>query len=135
MKKSVLTSSLFLFALTVMAQQNLTPEMLIQMSKVAVSGLSKDGKSVIYTVRTYNIAENKKTTQVFVQPVAGGPAVENANGNDLIPSNRTSPDGKMNISAMDVPVVKIFGKDVYKDLPKSDVMIYDDLNYRHWDTW
>ena len=41
----------------------------------------------------------------------------------------------MSISASDVPVIKIFGKDVYTDLPKSDVNIYDDLNYRHWDAW
>lgn len=135
MKKLVLSSSLFLFGFTVIAQQNLTPEMLLQMSKVGASGLTKDGKSVVYSVRTYNLADDKKTTQVFVQPIAGGAAVENANGNDLVGNNRISPDGKMSISASDVPVVKIFGKDVYSDLQKSDVMIYDDLNYRHWDTW
>ncbi len=135
MKKLVLLSSLFLFGFTVIAQQNLTPEMLIQMSKVAVSGLTKDGKSVVYTVRTYDIASDKKTSQVFVQPIIGGKAVETPNANDLVYNNRVSPDGKMSISAADVPVVKIFGKDVYTDLPKSDVNIYDDLNYRHWDTW
>lgn len=136
MKKLVLSSTLFLFGFTLFAQQqNLTPEMLIQMSKVAVSGLTKDGKSVVYTVRTYDIASDKKTTQVFVQPIVGGKAVETPNANDLVPNNRISPDGKMSISASDVPVVKIFGKDVYPDLPKSDVNIYDDLNYRHWDTW
>jgi dipeptidyl aminopeptidase/acylaminoacyl peptidase len=135
MKKLVLSSSLFLFAASLVAQQNLSPEMLIQMGKLNASGLTKDGKSVVYSVRTYNIADNKKTTKVYIQPVAGGAAVEDAKANDLIANNRVSPDGKMSISAMDVPVVKIFGKDVYSDLPKSDVMIYDDLNYRHWDSW
>jgi len=135
MKKLVLSSSLFLFAASLVAQQNLSPEMLIQMGKLNTSGLTKDGKSVVYSVRTYNIADNKKTTKVYIQPVAGGAAVEDAKANDLIANNRVSPDGKMSISAMDVPVVKIFGKDVYSDLPKSDVMIYDDLNYRHWDSW
>ncbi len=136
MKKLVLSTSLFLFSAALVAQlQNLTPEMLLQMGKVGASGVTKDGKSVVYSVRTYNIAEDKKTTQVFIQPIIGGKAVENASANDLIPNNRISPDGKMSISASDVPVVKIFGKDVYADLQKSDVMIYDDLNYRHWDTW
>ena len=77
MKKLVLSASLFLFGYVTLAQQNLTPEMLIQMSKVGVSGLTKDGKSVVYSVRTYNIAADKKTTQVFVQPIVGGKAVEN----------------------------------------------------------
>lgn len=135
MKKLVLSSTLFLFGFTIVAQQNLTPEMLIQMSKVAVSGLTKDGKSVVYTVRTYDIASDKKTSQVFVQPIIGGKAVETPNANDLVLNNRISPDGKMSISASDVPVIKLFGKDVYPDLPKSDVNIYDDLNYRHWDAW
>jgi len=136
MKKLILSSSLFLFGFTLIAQKvNLTPEMLLQMGKVAVSGITKDGKSVVYSVRTYNLADDKKTTQVFIQPIIGGKAVENAAANDLIPSNRISPDGKMSISASDVPVIKIFGKDVYPDLPKSDVNIYDNLNYRHWDTW
>jgi dipeptidyl aminopeptidase/acylaminoacyl peptidase len=135
MKKIVLSGSLLLFTASLIAQQNLSPEMLIQMGKLNASGLTKDGKSVVYSVRTYNIADNKKTTKVYIQPVAGGAAVEDAKANDLIANNRISPDGKMSISAMDVPVVKIFGKDVYSDLPKSDVMIYDDLNYRHWDSW
>ncbi len=135
MKKIVLSSTLFLFTASLIAQQNLSPEMLIQMGKLNASGLTKDGKSVVYSVRTYNITDNKKTTKVYIQPIAGGAAVEDAKANDLIANNRISPDGKMSISAMDVPVVKIFGKDVYSDLPKSDVMIYDDLNYRHWDSW
>ena len=135
MKKLVISGSLFLFTASLIAQQNLSPEMLIQMGKLNASGLTKDGKSVVYSVRTYNIADNKKATKVYIQPVAGGAAVEDAKANDLIANNRISPDGKMSISAMDVPIVKIFGKDVYSDLPKSDVMIYDDLNYRHWDSW
>lgn len=135
MKKLVLSSSLLLFSAALIAQQNLTPEMLLQMGKVNVAGITKDGKSVVYSVRTYNLAEDKKTTQVFIQPIIGGKPVENAAAKDLIPDNRISPDGKMSISAADVPVVKIFGKDVYADLQKSDVNIYDDLNYRHWDTW
>ena len=136
MKKITLSLSILLFAGALMAQmQNLTPEMLLQMGKVGALGITKDGKSVVYSVRTYNIAEDKKTTQVFIQPIIGGKAVENPKAGDLIPNNRISPDGAMSISSRDVAVVKIFGKDVYSDLQKSDVMIYDDLNYRHWDTW
>src|SRR5690606_28158092 len=30
---------------------------------------------------------------------------------------------------------KVLGKDYYPDLKDSDVKIYDDLHYRHWDRW
>lgn len=135
MKKLLVTFSILVFTCALNAQENLTPEGLLQMGKLSATGITKDGKSVVYTVRTYNIADNKKTTQVFIQPIVGGKAVENANANDLVPSDRISADGKMSISSNEVKVKKIFGKDVYSDLTKSDVMIYDDLNYRHWDTW
>jgi hypothetical protein len=29
---------------------------------------------------------------------------------------------------------KVHGKDFYPELEKSEVQIYDGLNYRHWDT-
>ncbi|MFL5763848.1 MAG: S9 family peptidase [Bacteroidia bacterium] len=134
MKNTMLSLSMAVVC-GVAGAQTMTPEMLLQLGKVNALGLTKDGKSVVYSIRTYNLADNSKTTKIYVQPVAAGNAVENANGGDLVPNNRLSPDGKWSISAMDVPLKKIFGKDIYSDLPKSDVMIYDDLNYRHWDTW
>ncbi|HTM94187.1 MAG TPA: S9 family peptidase, partial [Flavisolibacter sp.] len=39
------------------------------------------------------------------------------------------------LSAEDVKINKVFGKDFYPDLQKSTVQIYDQLNYRHWDEW
>jgi dipeptidyl aminopeptidase/acylaminoacyl peptidase len=135
MKKIIFTLSISVLAFSLNAQENLTPEGLLQMGKVNPVGVTKDGKSVVYSVRTYNLAENKKTTQVFIQPIIGGKAVENATAADLIASDRISPDGKMSVSSNDVKIKKIFGKDVYPDLAKSDVMIYDDLDFRHWDTW
>ncbi|HVI46330.1 MAG TPA: S9 family peptidase [Chitinophaga sp.] len=48
---------------------------------------------------------------------------------------RISPDGKHILFSREVKVQKITGKDHYSDLPKSNVQIYDNLNYRHWDTW
>jgi dipeptidyl aminopeptidase/acylaminoacyl peptidase len=47
----------------------------------------------------------------------------------------TSPDGKYTLTAKDVKINKVLGSDFYPDLSKSQVQIYDGLNYRHWDTW
>ncbi len=109
--------------------------MLLQLGKVSSDGITKDGKSVIYTVRNYYLAEDKTVSKKYSIPVTGGEAVETANTDHLLVNNRISPDGRFSISAKEVQVKKVFGKDVYPELKNSDVMIYDDLNYRHWDTW
>lgn len=46
-----------------------------------------------------------------------------------------SPDGQHIMYTKDVLIKKMMGTDIYKDLPKTTVQVYTDLNYRHWDTW
>lgn len=46
-----------------------------------------------------------------------------------------SPDKKHILFSRAVLIKKYHSKDRYEDLPKSDVYIYDDLDYRHWDTF
>ncbi|HNV51650.1 MAG TPA: S9 family peptidase, partial [Tenuifilaceae bacterium] len=45
-----------------------------------------------------------------------------------------SPDCKKLLFIAEVKVGKSV-TDIYADLPKTSAMIYDDLMYRHWDTW
>jgi len=135
MKKITTTLSIFTLFFAAQAQQTMTPEMLIQLGKVSGDGTTKDGKSVIYSVRQYSIADRKSVKKQFLIPINGGQPTEISNGAELVPDNRISPDGKHSISSNDVKVKKVSGKDFYPELNKSDVMIYDDLNYRHWDTW
>lgn len=45
-----------------------------------------------------------------------------------------SPKGDKVLLAIETKVDKA-APDVYPDLPKTDAMIFDDLMYRHWDTW
>lgn len=134
MKKLGLTLSFFALAFSVGAQ-TMTIETLLQLGKVGAMGITKDGKSIIYSVRKYNAAEGKATTKTYSMPIAGGTATEIDNADALLPNSRISPDGKYSISSKDVKVKNVYGKDKYPELTKSDVMIYDDLNYRHWDTW
>lgn len=46
-----------------------------------------------------------------------------------------SPDGKYILSNKLVKINKIKGKDFHPELDKSNVYIYDNLMYRHWDEW
>ncbi|MFO7257000.1 MAG: S9 family peptidase [Bacteroidota bacterium] len=117
------------------AQQKMTPELLWTLGRVSGKGVSVDGKNVVYSVTTYDITRNEPATKTYVIPLAGGEAHEVASVTGLLPDRTVSPDGKYAIRVKDVPMVKVTGKEIYPDLDKSNVLIYETLNYRHWDTW
>ncbi len=48
---------------------------------------------------------------------------------------KLSPDFQKIAYSEEIKYQLIEGKDIHDDLPKSELYIYDDLNYRHWDTW
>ncbi|MGH2645068.1 MAG: S9 family peptidase, partial [Chitinophagaceae bacterium] len=48
---------------------------------------------------------------------------------------RISPDVHYILFSMEVKVKNILGKDIYPNLPKSNVQVYTNLMYRHWDHW
>jgi len=115
--------------------KRMTPEILAQLGKLNTLGITKDRKSIVFSVRKYNLKEDKSATTNFNLSIDGGEAKEIKSTDDLLINDRISPDGKYSISMNEVKVKNIFGKDVYPQFSKSDVMIYDNLNYRHWDTW
>ncbi len=143
MQKISLVFIALLGFMNVNAQQTLTPEKLWSLGRVAAQGISKDGKTVYYSVSIPNIQENKNTTKYYAIPILGGNATEiNAlpdqpnitveNESDNI---KVSVDGKRVIYTRDVHMQNNKGVDAYPTLTKSNVYIYDDLNQRHWDTW
>jgi dipeptidyl aminopeptidase/acylaminoacyl peptidase len=133
MKKLILCLCLAPFM--ALAQDRMTPELLWQLGRVTTEGVTKDGKQVVYKVTTYNAAENTKTARIYAIPVTGGQPVELKAATDLVPDKHVSPDGALKIVAKDVKVQKVQGKEYYPDLQKSNVQIYEGLNFRHWDTW
>lgn len=48
---------------------------------------------------------------------------------------KLSPDGQQILFTKQVLVQYYHSKDKYEELTESDVYIYDNLDYRHWDTW
>ncbi len=48
---------------------------------------------------------------------------------------KVSPNGRYIAFSKDVMVTPILAKDIFPDLPKSTMQVYNDLMYRHWDTW
>jgi dipeptidyl aminopeptidase/acylaminoacyl peptidase len=135
MKRSIAFVAFLAFALNSFSQNKMTPELLWSLGRVSGLGLSKDKQWVVYSVSTPDINENKSKRKVFAIPINGGEAIVISNPDSLLVNDRISHDGKYIISASDVKLKKIDGKDLYPELSKSNVQVYDQLNYRHWDTW
>jgi dipeptidyl aminopeptidase/acylaminoacyl peptidase len=117
------------------AQSALTPEQLWRLGRVSGLGISKDSKNVIYRVSTPNLAENKSSSKIYSIPIQGGTPVEVSDLRSVFSNSDVSPDGKYQLSTKEVKIIKVQGQEIYPDLPKANVHIYDDLNYRHWDEW
>jgi dipeptidyl aminopeptidase/acylaminoacyl peptidase len=135
MKKSIIIFSLFMGIQTLAAQEILTPETLWKLGRVSPLVISKDGKNILYKVSIPSVEENKSNSKTYSIPVNGGAATEITDTKELLVDKNLSPDGKYKLTHKEVKVEKINGKDVHPDLKKSDVQIYNGLNYRHWDTW
>jgi len=98
-------------------------------------GISKDNRYILYAVSTPDAATNKSTRKTYMLPINGGTAIETTKADSLLTDKNISPDGKYKLSNEEVKVKKITGADHYADLPLSNVYVFDNLNYRHWDTW
>ena len=127
---------LFSFAfIAISAQAVMTPEKLLQLNKVSGKGLTKDGNNLIYGISNYSLETNSSTTTIYLLPILGGNAQTITDYKVLLADKSVSPDGKYKISASEVKLKNITGKEFYPDAANSKVKIYDELNYRHWDTW
>ncbi len=113
----------------------MTPEKLWSIDRVSALGLTNDGQKVIFRTRSYNINENTGTSNTYVIPVGGGEPVLVTDIDSIYRDAKTSPSREWRITPKEVEVEAVTGEDFYPDLKKSEVYIYDDLNYRHWDTW
>jgi dipeptidyl aminopeptidase/acylaminoacyl peptidase len=121
--------------MNILAQQNLTPETLWQLGRVSPIGISKDGKLLVYKVGIPSMEENKINSKYYSIPVEGGNASLVEDYKSLLAEKNVSHDGKFLLFSKEVKVEKLLGKDIYPELEKSNVQIYEGLDYRHWDTW
>lgn len=130
-----LCSILFLFTLSASAQNVMTPELLWKLGRVSGLGLSNDGQYVVYSVSIPNAAENRSSRKTYIVPITGGEPVMIAKADSLLQNDKISSDGKYLIGSEEVKIKNVTGKDYYPELSKSNVLIYDNLMYRHWDTY
>ena len=115
--------------------KQMTPELLWKLGRLSPMGISIDGKSIVYKVTTPSVAENKSDSKYYSIPVSGGVATEISDYKALLKDKNISPDGKYVLYSEEVKIDKVHGKDFYPELEKSNVQVYNGLDYRHWDTW
>ena len=135
MKKSLV----MLFAATLgfgaQAQQGITAEQLIELNRVGGMGVNAETSELIYAVSKVDIASNKKSTEVFALNLKDGAKRNVEDPSKILGDASISADGKYQIVVKEVKLDKVFGTDYYPNLEQSNVQIYNDLDYRHWDTW
>jgi dipeptidyl aminopeptidase/acylaminoacyl peptidase len=133
--KKILFITLTMMSLNAIAQNVMSPEMLWKLGRVTALGISKDGKNVVYKVSTPSIEENKSDSKFYTIPVNGGVSTEVKDTKELLKDKNISADGKYIVYNEEVKIDKVHGKDFYQELDKSNVQIYNGLDYRHWDKW
>lgn len=134
MSKKIFPLLVLMMSLNAFSQQVMTPELLFKLGRVSALGITKDQKNIVYKVTQVSVEENKSSSKVYIMPVNGGNATEITDYENLLADKNVSKDGKV-LYNEEVKIAKVLGKDFYPELEKSDVQIYDALDYRHWDTW
>ena len=134
MKQVVFILSAFL-AMQLSAQTPLSPETLWSLGKLSGLGISKDKQQVLFSVNFPDVEANKGNVKTFRIGINGGNAELVTNPDIFLSNSKISPDGKWLLSSDAVKIKPVFGTDFYPSLTKSNVQIYESLNYRHWDTW
>lgn len=135
MKNTLLILSLILSSNLMMAQKQMTPELLWKVKRLNVMGLDKEDATLFLEVKTPNIEENNFDSKFYKMPITGGELIEIKKDEMATTDKNTSPDGAYKLFHKEVHIENIKGKDLYKDLEKSDAYVFSDLDIRHWDTW
>jgi dipeptidyl aminopeptidase/acylaminoacyl peptidase len=133
--KKLLILTLITMSINAVAQNIMSPELLWKLGRLTSLGISKDDKNIIYKVSTPSVEENKSNSKYYSISINGGTATEITDYKSLLSDKNVSPDGKFTVYNEEVKIEKVHGKDFYPNLDKSNVQIYNGLDYRHWDTW
>lgn len=94
-----------------------------------------DGESVLMADKATGKITYLHKSAIWQMDADGNNAVELSKLAEGTENVRLSPDGTKIIYTKETAIQKIEGKDRYPDLPKANVYVFTDLNYRHWDTW
>lgn len=113
----------------------MTPRKLIELNRVSPLGISKDQGKIVYVVSKVNVDANASKKTFYTMNLDGSDVKQINDFSALLNDKNISPNGDYKIYSEEVKIRDVFGKDLYPDLKQSNMMIYNSLNYRHWDKW
>ncbi len=188
MKKNIFHLIILLFLINIFsmntnssnlaAKENFTPEQLNSLHRISEVQLSPDGKWILYTIASPNIAENRSFRDLHLISIDGKEKKQLTNNpeseydavwmpdskhilfvatrdekSNIIKLNienkkeeiiysdeqsisnlKISPDA-MNVSFTKDVKTRKTSSDIYPDLAKAKVRMYDKIPVRHWDHW
>ncbi|TLX48590.1 S9 family peptidase [Pseudoalteromonas phenolica] len=136
MMRTIVSVSLGLaFSVGAFANEVMTPEKLWELKRVSALGLNKDKTHVIYKVTTPSIEKNSFDSKVYQVSLKGGDAQLLENYQGVVIDKSLSPDGTKKLFHKKVQLEDVLATDRHSELGKANAYVFDDLNYRHWDTW
>lgn len=136
MRKTFLIAGVGLALTTgAVASEVMTPEKLWQLQRVSPLGLNQAQTHVIYRVTIPSIENNDFSSKVYHVPLAGGEAQLLEAYQGILINDKISADGRKKLYHESVNVESILATDIHADLSDANAYLFDDLNYRHWDTW
>lgn len=95
----------------------------------------KGGESVVHVDSATGTIIYLHKGNLWRRTADGQDAIQLTDNAEPLQNVRFSPDGKHILFTKAVPIKKNHSTARHTDLPKSDAYVYDELNYRHWDTW
>jgi len=94
----------------------------------------KGGESIVH-IQEDGLITYLYKGQLWQKKAADATAVKISNFNGDLENVRISPDGKYILFSQAVLIKNYKSTDKYADLPQSNAYIFDQLDYRHWDTF
>ncbi|MCC7521719.1 MAG: S9 family peptidase [Flavobacteriaceae bacterium] len=135
MSQKIFQLFLFFISFSLFAQTTMTPEKLWEVKRITAMGLSKDQSAIVYAVGTPDMATNKIPKKFYLLNLQSKSITEIAKPEEFLPDTKISANGRYRLSTEEVKMLPVFGKDLYPELDQSNVMTFEDIPYRHWDSW
>lgn len=135
MKKILFLSALVGISFNLFAQPLFNEETLWQMKRVSPVGISKAKGGFVYKVSTPSVNSNSFTSEYKFYDIQTKETKTISNTSEYLTDATVCPNNTYILKEERVKLKKVHGYDYYPELGKSNVQIYNSLDYRHWDTW